>query len=444
MTDSDPTDDNRMSAGKTGASADEATVTIERFADQGRCVAHIDGRVVFVRFALPGEKVRIRLDPGLSPRDRFWTGEVTQVLEPSDLRVDPVWKLAGPLAQGGGVGGADLVHVSLTGQHLWKKRVIDQQMRRLGGIETDVTVHAIAGDEEAQGLHWRTRIELIADEQGRPSMRRRGSHERVALTDMPLATTELLGIAEQTRLWEGGFEQGSNIRLAVPKLHGSDKREDNYAVLVDGKLREGRQDLLETVEEVSIGGNRRTLRYHVDAGSFWQVHREAPHTLVNAVLTAAQEQIDSAPHTIWDLYSGSGLFTVALGLLVGRGGNGLLSVEGSPDAVRAARRNLRLAGLGAAQAKRGDVGRTLRSIPERFLHPDLVVLDPPRSGARRRVCEQIGQAGARVVIYVACDPTGLARDTRTLLADGYRLEDLQAYDLYPHTHHVETVAVFRR
>lgn len=443
MTDGNPNIVETMPAGMTKSSAEEAIVTVERFADQGRCVAHIDGRVVFVRFALPGEKVRIRLDPGLSQDDRFWTGEVTQVLEPSDLRVDPVWKLAGPLAQGGGVGGADLVHVSIKGQHRWKKDVIDQQMRRLGGVDTDVAVHGIAGDEQARGLHWRTRIELIADTQGRPSMRRRGSHERVALADMPLATTELLGVAEQTRLWDGGFEPGAKIRLAVPKLHGSDKRDDNFAVLVDGKLRGGRQDLLETVEEMSIGGRRRTLSYHVDAGSFWQVHREAPHTLVNAVLAAAQEQIDSAPHTIWDLYSGSGLFTMALGLLVGRGGNGLLSVEGAPAAVRAARRNLRLAGLGAAQAKRGDVGRTLRSIPERFLHPDLVVLDPPRSGAQRRVCEQIGQAGARVVIYVACDPTSLARDTRTFLAEGYRLEDLQAYDLYPDTHHVETIAVFR-
>lgn len=423
---------------------DQPVITIERFADQGRCVAHIDGRVVFVRFALPGEKVRIALDPGLSDKDRFWTGEVTDVLEASDLRVEPVWKLAGPLAQGGGVGGADLVHVSLRGQRQWKKSVIDQQMGRLGGIETNVEVHAVAGDDKEQGLHWRTRIEMVADEQGRPSMRRRGSHERVALDDMPLATTELLGIAKEARVWEGGFKPGSKIRLAVPKLHGSDKRGDDYAVMVDGRLRDGSADLTESVENVNIGGNLRTLRYHVAAGGFWQVHREAPTTLVNAVLDEAQQQITSAPHTIWDLYSGSGLFTVALGLLVGRGGNGLMSVEGAPAAVRSARRNLRLHGLGAAEAKRGDVQRVLRGIPERFLHPDLVVLDPPRAGARRAVCRQLAEAGARVVIYVACDPTSLARDTRTLLGLGYDLRDIQAYDLYPNTHHVETIAVFRR
>lgn len=418
-------------------------VTIERFADQGRCIAHIDGRVVFVRFALPGERARIHLDPGRSSSDRFWTGEVSEVLEASDLRVKPAWPLAGPLAEGGGVGGADLIHVSLSGQHEWKKYVIDEQMRRLGGVETDVSIHGVAGDKENRGLHWRTRIELIADRKGRPSMRRRGSHVRVPLTDMPLATTELLGIAREAKIWDGGFKPGSKIRLAVPKLHGSDKRGDNAAILIDGQLRWGSRDLSESVEDIAIGPVRRTLHYHVDAAGFWQVHREAPHTLVNAVLQAAQEQIRTAPHTIWDLYSGSGLFTVALGLLAGHGGNGLLSIEGSPSAVRSARRNLRHYGLDAAEAKRGDVERTLRSIPERFLHPDLVVLDPPRSGARRAVCRQIAASQARVVVYVACDPTSLARDTRTLVMNGYKLEDLQAYDLYPNTHHVETIAVFR-
>ena len=94
----------------------QAEVRIERYADQGRCVAHIDGRVVFVRFALPGELVRIELDEPHDRDDRFWTGEVIEVLEASEDRVDPAWSLAGPLAMGGGVGGADLVHVSLPGQ----------------------------------------------------------------------------------------------------------------------------------------------------------------------------------------------------------------------------------------------------------------------------------------------------------------------------------------
>ena len=153
----------------------ESTIRIERHADQGRCVGHIDGRVVFVRFALPGELVRVVLDEPHDREDRFWTGEVTEVLEASEDRVEPVWPLAGPLAMGGGVGGADLVHVSLPGQLKWKSTSIAEQMRRLGHVDVDVPIERMPEDEAEQGLHWRTRIEMIADENGRPSMRRRGT-----------------------------------------------------------------------------------------------------------------------------------------------------------------------------------------------------------------------------------------------------------------------------
>ena len=110
----------------------ESTIRIERYADQGRCVGHIDGRVVFVRFALPGELVRVALDEPHDREDRFWTGEVVEVLEASEDRTDPIWSLAGPLAMGGGVGGADLVHVSLAGQLKWKVTSVAEQMARLG------------------------------------------------------------------------------------------------------------------------------------------------------------------------------------------------------------------------------------------------------------------------------------------------------------------------
>ena len=419
-------------------------VTIERFADQGRCITHIDGRVVFVRFALPGEHVRISLDPGCERKDRFWTGEVVDVIEPSPYRVKPAWPAAGPVSQGGGVGGADLVHVNLEGQHLWKKTLIDEQMDRLANVESDVELHAVSSDEQMGGLYWRTRIDMVADQLGRPSMHQRGSHERLAIDSMPLATKELNGIATQEGVWKGGFEPSASIRLAVPALHGNLKREDNFALIVNDKLVAGNSTLTETVPDVHIGSTVQTLSYSVAADGFWQVHRQAPSTLVNAVLQAAQQQLTSAPHTIWDLYSGSGLFTVALGLLAGKGGNGLFSVEGSPVAVRSARKNLRHAGLEAAQARSGMVNHVLRSIPQRFLHPNLVVLDPPRAGAKAQVVHQITAAHPEVVIYIACDPTSLARDMATFIADGYDPVDLQAYDIYPMTHHVETIAVFRR
>ena len=261
----------------------QAEVRIERYADQGRCVAHIDGRVVFVRFALPDELVRVELDEPHDRDDRFWTGEVVEVLEPSEDRVTPAWPLAGPLAMGGGVGGADLVHVSLPGQLKWKAITVSEQMSRLGHIDVAVPIERMPGDKAAGGLNWRTRIEMIADDNGMPSMRRRGTHNRVAIDTMPLATRTLLDVAKREHVWEGGFEPGSQIRLSVPEPRGeivdTAAADDNYAVLVDGELRAGSQLL---TEQVTINGT--TFDYQVDANGFWQVHRQAPIALGTHVI----------------------------------------------------------------------------------------------------------------------------------------------------------------
>ena len=122
----------------------------------------------------------------------------------------------------------------------------------------------------------------------------------------------------------------------------------------------------------------------------------------------------------------------------------MLSVEGGKTAVKNAQRNLRALNLPDVDARCGDVSATLAHVPAHLSRPDLVVLDPPRAGAHAKVCRQIAQAGAKDVIYVACDPTSLARDTATLISLGYRLSDIRAYDIYPMTHHVETVAWFTR
>ncbi|MCI1984217.1 MAG: TRAM domain-containing protein [Bifidobacteriaceae bacterium] len=426
----------------TDTNIDTYEIEIERFADQGRCVGHLDGRVVFVRFALPGERVRIVLDEPHERDDRFWTGEVVEVLHASPLRVDPAWPLAGPVAWDGGVGGADLVHVSLDGQLEWKKAVIEDQMSRLGGVDVDVDVLRVRGDEESKGLGWRTRIEMVADDNGFASMRRRGSHTRVALDSMPLATKALAAIAEKTNVWKGGFEPGAKIRLAVPEPAEGQGAGENFALSVDGTLRAGSERLIETV--AGAGRNGHSQDYDIEESGFWQVHRAAPQTLVAEVLRAVDRYGDGAPKVVWDLYSGSGLFTVALGNHFDREGRGLFSVEGAPHAVHSARMNLTADGLERAVTKHGDVSRTLRSVPPRYSRPDIVVLDPPRAGAKKNVCLQVSRAKTPLVIYVACDPTSLARDTKTLLGEGYEIVHIQAYDIYPMTHHVETVAVFRR
>ena len=364
----------------------QAEVRIERYADQGRCVAHIDGRVVFVRFALPGELVRIELDEPHNRDDRFWTGEVIDVIEPSEDRATPAWPLAGPLAMGGGVGGADLVHVSLPGQLRWKAVTVAEQLSRLGHIDVAVPIERMEGDEKNGGLHWRTRIEMIADTEGKPSMRRRGSHTRVPLDTMPLATSTLLDVAEREHVWEGGFEPGAQIRLSVPEprmapgtVDDTQLASDNYAVLIDGELKAGSQLL---TEQVTINGA--TFHYGVDANGFWQIHRQAPIALGTHVIDTVNRALqgNTAP-VIWDLYSGSGLFTLPLAMLTGERTR-MLSIEGAKVAVKNAQRNLRAMGLDDVDARVGDVSATLNHVPAHLAHPDVVVLDPPRGREQQK------------------------------------------------------------
>lgn len=433
----------------------DAEVRIERYADQGRCVAHIDGRVVFVRFALPGERALIRLDEPHERDDRFWTAETVRVLEASDDRVDPVWPLAGPLSSGGGVGGADLIHVSLEGQRRWKSMVIADQLRRMGHVDVENVPVSPSSDDGSddvrRGLGWRTRIEMVADDEGRPSMRRRGTHIRVPLDSMPLASDAVNAVAEACRLWDGGFEPGARIRVAAPEPRtgaGLDSAVDdrnNYAVLVDGDLRAGSRVLIERVPVHADGDAVRWFEYRVDASGFWQMHRLAPPALADEVLGLVRRAVDGSRRAvIWDLYSGSGLFTLPLSVL-GAPETRMLSVEGAAPAVRRARENLKRAGIDAVNARVGDVAKTLRhGVPKALAKPDVVVLDPPRAGAKRQVCEQIAASGAAHVVYVACDPTSLARDTATLTASGYELRYVRGIDIYPNTHHVETVAWFAR
>ena len=479
----------------------QVTMRIERYADQGRCVGHLDGRVVFVRFALPGELVVVRMDEPMRAKAHFFTGEVVEVLEPSADRVEPKWKLAGPLAQGGGVGGADLIHVSLPGQIRWKSSVIANQFQRLAHmdvLDNDVRVERMPGDEELNGFNWRTRMELVADNEGRLSMRKRESHDRIAIDTMPLASRAVLAVADSLDLWNRKFEPNSQIRLAVPEprvdgldhsVDSSDKAAllsaigENYALIVNDELVAG-SDLLRERVRVAVDGDSshmHTFDYDVDARGFWQIHREAPEHLVNYVLGLVRSALGGRTKNtvLWDLYSGSGLFTIPLATLANVGGDSagavgvggslgsdssasfaapahVLSIEGAPLAVKNARRNIGRAGLSrdVVEALEGDVAQTLESqvfkasksskIVRRFAHPDVVVLDPPRAGAKAQVCKQIAKSGVRSVVYVACDPTSLARDVGTFKELGYRVQSLRAFDLYPNTHHVESVVLMSR
>ena len=174
------------------------------------------------------------------------------------------------------------------------------------------------------------------------------------------------------------------------------------------------------------------------------MHRQAPIALTNHVVDLVRRELNGAQSAcVWDLYSGSGLFTLPLASLAAERTR-MLSVEGGKTAVRNAQRNLRHVHLDNVDVRAGDVAKTLGNVRNDLARPDVVVLDPPRAGARAKVCGQIADSEARSVIYIACNPASLARDTATLAGLGYELADIHAFDIYPTTHHVETVALFRK
>lgn len=392
----------------------------------GHCVARLDGRVVFVRHALPGERVRARLTDAGEGRS-YWRADAVDVIEASPDRVPSAWPAAGP----GGVGGGELAHVALSAQRAWKRAVLEEQLRRLAHDERPVAVAAAPGDDERGGLAWRTRIDLVADASGRAGMYRHRSHDVVPLTDMPLATEAVAALA----LFDHRWPAGSRIEAVVPAGAPSG------VVLVDGQpfdLARGRPDPRENArssvrEAVTTATGHWT--YRVAAAGFWQVHREAPSVLVGAVLEAAG---DLAGGRVLDLYAGSGLFTLPLADAVGEAGS-VVAVEGDDRAVRDARRLVH--DRPQVTLRTGDVADVLASGTG---PADLVVLDPPRTGAGRRVVAQVAELGSARVVYVACDPAALARDVALFAEAGYRLDAVQGYDLFPMTHHVEAVALLTR
>lgn len=414
---------------RTGSTVD---LEIGPVAHGGHCVARLDGRVVFVRHTLPGERVRARLtDAGADAT--FWRADAVEVLDASPDRVASAWPEAGP----GGAGGGELAHVALPAQRAWKRSVLAEQLRRLARLDLEPEVQAAPGDDERGGLGWRTRIDLHVDAEGRAGMRGHRSHDVVPLTGMPLATEHVTALGLFDRRWPAG----SRLEAVAP-ADGSPP-----VVLLDGApfdLHSNRRDPRPNAraavrEQVDVGGT--SYAYRVAAAGFWQVHREAPALLAGRVLEAVG---DVAGATVLDLYSGAGLFASPLADAVGTDGR-LVAVEGDERAVRDARRNAH--DRPQVELHAGDVLDALRG--RRGSAPvldaaDVVVLDPPRTGAGRKVVDAVAALGPRRVVYVACDPAALARDVALLGERGWADVTITGYDLFPMTHHVEAVAVLDR
>lgn len=392
----------------------ELDVEVGPVAHGGHCVARHEGRVVFVRHALPGESVRIRITEG-DDGSRFLRADAVVVHTASPDRVPPRCPASGP----GGCGGCDFQHASPEAGRRLKGAVVREQVRRLAGLDLPVEVEPVPGDDA--GLRWRTRVEFAVGRDGRPGLRQHRSHTVLPVQDCPIAVPEVVATGVLERTWPG--ERA--VDVVVPR------GERGVLVPVPSGTHEDRP-IVERVESRHL-----TRDFAVSARGFWQVHPGAAATFVDRVLDGLAPR---PGERALDLYAGVGLFAAALGEAVGPTG-AVSAVEADRPACASAEHNL-------SELPHVDVHArpTLEWLQGAGLSPgdvDLVVLDPPRSGAGREVMELLCALRPRAIAYVACDPAALARDLATASAQpaAYGVASLHAYDAFPMTHHVECVAI---
>lgn len=375
-----------------------------RWVSGGACIAHAEGKTWFVRFGIPGERVRVvvtRRARGVVYAD------VTSVISPSPARTDPACRSFGP----GLCGGCDLQHVSLEEQRRSKRDVVVDCLTRLGGMRLDhlkkcvTETTSIPGD--AGGLGWRTRMTALRTVGG-IGMHRARSHEVVEVTECPITDNRVLpSVMRDVR-------PGEEFRAAI----GSDG-------IVRVEAQGGSARVREAVTTL-VG----TESWSLPVGAFWQVHGGFAQYLGDTVVGLAGSVTGE---TWWDLYAGAGLLTA---FLADAGASRVVSVESDGRACSAARRTFH---------NRPDVvlhhAEVAAWLADQAQPPHGVVVDPPRSGCGPEVTRQLMSLPVPRIIYVACDPAALARDVRILRSGGYEVQRVVPIDAFPMTHHVETVAL---
>ena len=372
-------------------------VTIEKVAHGGHFIARHEGAVIFVRHAIPGEECTIEIS---SVGSSFNRGDVISVEKPSVDRVTPPCSYAHRL----GCGGCDFQHIEISAQRKLKSDVIREQFARIAKMEVDVEV-----EEVGPALGWRTRATASVTKSGKLGFISARSHNVIAIENCPITAPGI----EFSTLAKKQWQAGEKIDLATSSTGES---------YVTGESKE--------VMHEKVGNNV----LEVSNDSFWQSHVNAPKVLTEIVSEYANAQ--SGEHVL-DLYGGVGLFTSALIDQVGPKGR-IDLVEGSKSATADAKRNF------AAHSNVNIVTASVERAITRIDGGDVVILDPPREGAGKEVISELARIAPRAIVYVACDPAALARDTTYLHEVGYSLKKMRAFDLFPMTHHIETVALYEQ
>ncbi|MEY4225392.1 MAG: hypothetical protein RL190_149 [Actinomycetota bacterium] len=448
---------------------DVADVAIESLATGGRGVARIDGYVVFVDRALPGDRVRVRLR---SARRRHGEADVLELLAPGPDRVEPTCPHVGAC------GGCRWQALAYPAQLVEKERMVRDAIDRIAHLP-DVPIAPISGAGDT--LEYRNKVELTftQDDELGPTLgyHRAGRWDEVLgvercylVGDAPNAAKDAVQAWARTSSLEAYDQRLHEGHLRNLVIRHSARTGEVLLVLVTSDVDLPRQgnlvdELVERVpglvgllhqrnsgmseatrghptEVVHGRGHYREeilgLELHVPWNGFLQTNTAMCERLYGIAIEEARL---TGSEVVWDLYSGIG----SIGLALARDAGRVVGIEVVPEAVEQAQANATRNGIANAEFIAGDVAKAVAPLVEAGAPlPDLVVVDPPRAGLTPKAVRRVLELGAEAIVYVSCNPTTLAGNAVLLVEGGYRLESVRPVDMFPHTPHVECVARFVR
>ncbi len=382
------------------------TVEIERILPGGVGLAHAHGRTLFVALAAPGDLVRVHIDRA---RGKVAFASIEEIVKPSPNRVEP------PCQYFGRCGGCDFQQLSYDAQLKAKVEIVRDSLRHIALIENQPEIPITPSPQQ---WHYRARANWQIDARaGSLGYFEHGSHRVCDVVECRVLTPELQATLDELRQQIEMHELPTDLRT-IEAVSGDD------GVSLSPPPGRNRAAI---VSRTVAGEDPEAL--HFSAETFFQVNRDLVAPLISEALKEAKG--DKAI----DLYCGVGLFTIPLA----RHFDHVTGVEASMVASEFARQNLRQAKLSNASIITSHAAVWLRFKVQSNEAVDFVLLDPPRSGAENGVVESLLQLRPRRISYVSCDPATLARDLKGLISGGYLLDSIAAFDMFPQTHHVETV-----
>lgn len=397
---------------------DRVTTTILDVAHGGHCIARVDGEIIFVRHAIPGEVGVVEIT---SKNSKIYRGDLIEVIEPSDSRIKPTCKYANPSQ----CGGCAFAHIDLDKETEMKKKVLIDQFAKIGKIDLSEFEITSPGFEIGDGLHWRRRMNFALTPERTLGLHSSRSNKVLELDHCYLASQPINNAA-----FAGDPIKSAQLSKALMKLRDlkmpaefSESNNGEMAIGHRGKIINGVHEITESV---------RGVNYEISPHSFWQSHDQAAEVLVDRVNTLLEVR---AGDTVLDLYSGVGLFAAHLILKVGSQGKAIL-IESDSHSGKDAQRNF--SRDSRAEVLLGKAEKLLSTVKK----ADIVVLDPPRAGVDPVVIGELLRLAPRQILYISCDPATLARDVAALTSSqAYEINTVNMYNLYPRTHHLEGVVL---